>query len=135
MNEADNGSRSPLYVASGRGRFQVVIALIEAGADVHRTDNKGKTALPHALRCGFQDIVDTIQRQIYYLRRRSLLLMRLLTTNKDNEEGQGEHQEERAATPLARLLMSFTLEGRGIRKRTGKYPKKNERMNGRMNDS
>ena len=100
MNEADNGSRSPLYVASGRGRFQVVIALIEAGADVHRTDNKGNTALPHALRCGFQDIVDTIQRQIYYLRRRSLLgsyscdfLLPTKTMKKDKENTKKSEQQ------------------------------------------
>ena len=128
VNHACFARYTPLFIASRNGHLEVVKFLIASGGSMNEADNGSRSPL-YVRHYPASNILSASSVSTTHA------LMRPLTTNKDNEEGQGEHQEERAATPLARLLMSFTLEGRGIRKRTGKYLKKNERMNGRMNDS
>ena len=53
----DNGSFTPLHVASYEGHIGVVAALIEAGADVERPDESGRTPLYVASKEGHFDLV------------------------------------------------------------------------------
>lgn len=49
---------TPLHNAAYKGQMPVVIALVEAGADVNARDRKGFTALHHASYKGHQEVVD-----------------------------------------------------------------------------
>ena len=50
VNARDNGGRTPLHHAAGSGVVDTAQALVDAGADLHATDDTGKNALDKAAR-------------------------------------------------------------------------------------
>ena len=106
---------------------------MNAGADLHATADltsfdpdvysNHETALSIAVLNGNLDVADALQRQIFYLPRRSLLLMRPHTITQEDDDGVVEEveDEENPPTSIARLLMSTSVESKAIRERVGKY--------------
>ena len=49
--------QTPLHLAAGRGETEIVVLLIEKGADIHAKDNNGRTPLQVAEEHGKAEIV------------------------------------------------------------------------------
>ena len=57
---ADHDGQTALQLGARHGSLAVLMALLAAGASVHRVDFDGSTALAHASACGHLDIVEAL---------------------------------------------------------------------------
>src|SRR6185503_551080 len=62
QNKADDG-RTALIAAAARGDLEVVNVLVQRGADVNVKDDKGYTALLHALAARYDQVSDVLVKQ------------------------------------------------------------------------
>ena len=62
--EGASGNETPLMLAAANGNFKVVKSLIVSRANIDARDTRGRTALHHAARGGFDDCVDVLISQM-----------------------------------------------------------------------
>ena len=60
MNQANNHSNTPLYVASSTGHTEIVTTLLAANADVNQTNNDGATPLVVACGNGHNEVITAL---------------------------------------------------------------------------
>lgn len=64
VDARDRQGRTALHVAAYAGHIEIVIALLEAGADPALADAQGRTPLMEAVRGGHVEVVDELLRQL-----------------------------------------------------------------------
>ncbi|MGY4517466.1 ankyrin repeat domain-containing protein [Lysobacter sp. HA18] len=64
VDARDRSGRTALHVAAHAGHMEIVIALLEAGADAALTDAQGRTPIMEAVRGGQLEVADELLRQL-----------------------------------------------------------------------